>query len=98
MKTTYHHHRSKPFQIGWMQAPEGNPANTPKLPEFPVNSLLGTPDLVLPFKKSYIHKGNGKDEYRYFVIPTGLTESKKIKAIELRPGNKKDSTSCPLFC
>ncbi len=75
----------------WVDAgsPEGNPSNTPKLPEFPVNSLLGTPDLVLPFKKSYIHKGNGKDEYRYFVIPTGLTESKKIKAIELRPGNKK---------
>ena len=75
----------------WVNAgsPQGNAADTPKLPVFPINSLLGTPDLVLPFKKSYIHKGNGKDEYRYFVIPTGLTESKKIKAIELRPGNKK---------
>lgn len=70
-------------------APEGNAALTPKLPEFPKNSLLGTPDLVLSFKKSYLHKGNGKDEYRYFVLPTGLKESKKIKAIELRPGNKK---------
>ena len=70
-------------------APEGNPSQTPKLPDFPSNSLLGVPDLVLKFKKSYIHKGNGQDEYRYFVLPTGLTESKKIKAIELRPGNKK---------
>ena len=51
--------------------------------------MLGTPDLVLTFKESYIHKGNGKDEYRYFVIPTGLTENKKIKAVELRPGNTK---------
>ena len=68
---------------------EGNPSQTPKLPDFPENSLLGVPDLVLKFKKPYIHKGNGQDEYRYFVLPTGLTESKKIKAIELRPGNKK---------
>ena len=75
----------------WVVAgsPEGNSAETPKAPIFPINSLLGTPDLVLSFKKSYVHKGNGKDEYRYFVLPTGLTESKKIKAIELRPGNKK---------
>jgi hypothetical protein len=75
----------------WVSAgsPQGNPADTPKLPNFPTNSLLGTPDLVLNFKKSYLHKGNGADEYRYFVIPTGLPVSKKIKAIELRPGNKK---------
>lgn len=70
-------------------APQGNQNETPSLPVFPTNSLLGTPDLVLTFKESYVHKGNGKDEYRYFVIPTGLTENKKIKAVELRPGNTK---------
>jgi len=70
-------------------APKGNEDEIPPLPVFPANSLLGTPDLVLSFQKSYLHKGNGKDEYRYFVIPTGLTENKKVKAVELRPGNKK---------
>jgi hypothetical protein len=69
--------------------PEGNPASAPPPPVFPDNSLLGTPDLVLSFKKSYLHKGTGKDEYRYFVLPTGLTQNKKLKAIELRPGNKR---------
>ena len=70
-------------------APAGDLSETPPLPQFPENSLLGTPDLVLSFKQSYVHKGTGKDEYRYFVLPTGITQNKKLKAIELRPGNKK---------
>ena len=75
----------------WVDAgsPLGNPNDTPLLPEFPENSLLGTPDLVLSFKSSYLHKGNGSDEYRYFVLPTGLTADRQVKAIELRPGNTK---------
>jgi hypothetical protein len=75
----------------WVDAgsPEGNPSTAPAPPVFPENSLLGTPDMVLTFKKSYLHKGTGKDEYRYFVLPTGLTQNKKLKAIELRPGNKR---------
>ncbi len=68
--------------------PRGNPALEPGLPVFPVGSQIGTPDLVVSFSQSYIHKGNNQDEYRYFVIPTGLTESKDLIALELRPGNK----------
>lgn len=68
---------------------EGAANDLPPAPVFPVNSLLGTPDLVLSFKQSFTHKGNGKDEYRYFVLPTGLIQNKKLKAIELRPGNTK---------
>ncbi|MBK6498315.1 MAG: T9SS type A sorting domain-containing protein [Saprospiraceae bacterium] len=75
----------------WVEAgsPIGNANAIPPLPEFPKNSLLGTPDLVLSFKQSYLHKGNGNDEYRYFVLPTNLTSNKKVKAIELRPGNTR---------
>jgi hypothetical protein len=75
----------------WVEAgtPLGNPADEPTFPDFPENSLLGEPDLVLTFDRSYTHKGTGTDEYRYFVLPTGLTQNKKIKAIELRPGNTK---------
>jgi hypothetical protein len=69
--------------------PEGNLSDEPPFPLFPENSQLGTPDLVLSFKQKHIHKGNGKDEYRYFVLPTGLTQNRKLKAIEMRPGNKK---------
>jgi hypothetical protein len=75
----------------WVDAgtPMGNPSEEPPFPDFPQNSLLGEPDLVLTFDRSYTHKGTGVDEYRYFVLPTGLTQNKKIKAIELRPGNTK---------
>lgn len=73
----------------WVDAgsPRGNPDNEMPFPDFPEGSILGEPDLVLTFAESYTHKGNNRDEYRYFVLPTGLTEDKILKAIELRPGN-----------
>ncbi|MCB0644739.1 MAG: cytochrome c, partial [Phaeodactylibacter sp.] len=75
----------------WVAAgsPEGDPNNTPTPPSFPSGSQLGTPDLVLPFAEAYEHYGGNEDEYRVFVLATGLTEDKDIAAIELRPGNTK---------
>jgi hypothetical protein len=70
-------------------APEGDPSLTPPLPSFPSGSLLGEPDLVLSFEESWFHEGNNGDTYRVFVLPTGLTETKDIAAIELRPGNNE---------
>lgn len=67
-------------------SPEGS-GNAPPFPDFPDGSVLGEPDLVLSFAEAYVHEGNNKDEYRYFVLPTGLTEDRVLKAIELRPGN-----------
>src|SRR5690606_34180394 len=46
-----------------------------------------TPDLVLSMAESFEHVGGNQDEYRVFVLPTGLTENKQIAAVELRPGN-----------
>ena len=75
----------------WVDAgmPRGNAAEEPELPVFPEGSQVGTPDLVVSFSQSYLHKGTGIDEYRYFVIPTNLTEAKYLTALEVRPGNKK---------
>lgn len=70
-------------------APQGDPTLEPPLPVFPTGSQVGTPDLVLSFSQSYIHKGTGYDEYRYFVLPTGLTQNKNLVALEMRPGNTK---------
>lgn len=67
--------------------PQGNPALEPPLPEFPSGSQIGMPDLVLSFSQAHKVKGNNKDEYRYFVLPTGLTEDKDLIALEMRPGN-----------
>lgn len=67
----------------------GDPAKEAAFPEFPEGSALGAPDLVLSFSESYTHKGNNDDEYRWFVLPTGLTEDKIVKAVEFRPGNRQ---------
>jgi len=69
--------------------PQGNPALEPALPTFPTGSQVGVPDLVLSFAKSHTIKANNTDEYRYFVLPTGLTQDKDLIALEVRPGNKK---------
>lgn len=68
--------------------PQGDPQLTPPPPVFPSGSQIGQPDLVLHFAQSYKHVGNNKDEYRYFVIPTGLTQNKDLVSLEVRPGNK----------
>ncbi len=68
---------------------QGNPSLEPSLPIFPTGSQIGAPDLVLSFAKSYKHLGNNTDEYRYFVLPTGITTDKDLIALEVRPGNKK---------
>ena len=77
--------------VAWVDAgmPQGNPALEPALPVFPTGSQVGVPDLTVSFAKKHVHPGNNVDEYRYFAIPTGLTQDKKIKSIELRPGNTK---------
>jgi hypothetical protein len=70
-------------------APYGNANEEPPLPQFPTGSALGKPDLVLTFAKKHIHKGDNKDKYRYFVLPSGLLEDKIVKAVEVRPGNSR---------
>lgn len=75
----------------WVDAgmPQGDVTKEPPFPNFPTGSQIGTPDLVVSFAQKYTHKGNGKDEYRYFVLPTNLTEDKELIALEMRPGNTK---------
>lgn len=75
----------------WVQAgmPQGDPALAPQTPIFPTGSQIGTPDLVLSFAQTHLHPGDGIDEYRYFVLPTGLTEERDLVALEVRPGNRR---------
>lgn len=69
--------------------PRGDQAEEPTFPEFPDGSVLGEPDLVLEMAEEWMHMGNGLDDYRYFVLPTNLTEDRVVKAVEFRPGNAK---------
>ncbi len=73
----------------WVDAgtPAGDPTKEAPKPFFPIGSQLGTPDLVVNFSQGYKVKSNNKDEYRVFVLPSGLTQNKDIAAVEFRPGN-----------
>ena len=49
----------------------------------------GIPDLVLRMTKPYAIKGDGREDFRYFHIPTNLIQDVWIQAIEFVPGNRK---------
>jgi mono/diheme cytochrome c family protein len=70
-------------------APEGNRADLPPTPKFPEGWTLGEPDVVLEPDEDYQLAAEGPDLYRCFVIPTKFTESHYIRAMEIRPGNRK---------
>ncbi len=68
-------------------APEGDPKDAPPPRHFESDWPLGTPDLVLKPSDAYKLPGEGPDEFRVFVIPSGLKEGKWIGAVDFRPGN-----------
>ena len=74
----------------WVEAgmPEGDPAFEAPMPKFAEGSALGNPALTLRVAQPYTIKGSNKDEYRVFVLPTGLTEDRDLVSIEFRPGNR----------
>jgi hypothetical protein len=73
----------------WVAAgtPEGDASENPGLPNFPEGSQVGTPDLILEMPEPYVHGADGQEQYQVFVIPTGITETKEVRAVEIRPEN-----------
>jgi uncharacterized protein (TIGR03437 family) len=65
--------------------PRGDASKEPALPAFVDDWLLGKPDLILEMPTAFSVPADGPDIYRNFVLPTGLTEDKWVKAIELKP-------------
>lgn len=73
----------------WVDAdmPSGDLSTAPKPPTFPEGSQLGKPDMVLTMSEKWTIRGNNRDVYRFFVLPTNLLQDRHIKALEFRPGN-----------
>ena len=69
-------------------APEGNRADLPQLPAYADGWLMGQPDSVFAMQEDYPIPTGGTIEYKYFEIPTNLTEDKWVQAVEVRPGNR----------
>jgi hypothetical protein len=58
--------------------------------------LSGTPDLVIN-APNYMSKATNNDDYVCFVIPSGLAQNRKIKAIEVIPGNLNTVHHCLVY-
>jgi hypothetical protein len=82
-------------QIGlfaeWVKegSPEGEPSDLPLAPRFSEGWQMGQPDLIVQMPKAYRLAESGSDIFRNFVIPVNLRDPKYVRAIELRPGNKR---------
>ena len=70
-------------------APRGAAADLPAAPKFTGGWQLGKPDLILHARKPYSLAAGGTDNYWNFIFPTQLSETHWIKAIEIRPGEKR---------
>jgi hypothetical protein len=85
--------------LNWMNngMPEGNSAETPPPPVFPEGSILGAGNLELQIPTYTSQATAMQDDYVCLSVPTGLTQSKKIRAIEIVPGNAGIVHHCLLY-
>jgi tetratricopeptide (TPR) repeat protein len=70
-------------------APQGEASDLPPAPHFTPGWQLGKPDLVLQARKAYALAASGTDNYWNFIFPTDFSKTQWVKAIEIRPGEKR---------
>jgi tetratricopeptide (TPR) repeat protein len=70
-------------------AREGDPHDLPSPPPFTPGWQLGKPDAVLRARKPYPLPAGGTDNYWNFIFTTNLSSTRWVRAIEIRPGEKR---------
>jgi len=70
-------------------APEGNAAETPPLPKFTDGWQLGPPDLIIEAEHAHTLPASGPDMFWNFILPARVASTRYVRAIEIRPGNKR---------
>jgi Flp pilus assembly protein TadD/mono/diheme cytochrome c family protein len=82
-------------QIALIQAwveqgmPQGRPVDLPSQPQFEKGWQLGKPDLIVKAAKPFQLPASGIDTYWNFILPVPINESRWVKAVEIRPGDKR---------
>lgn len=69
-------------------SPEGDPSDSPPMPQFKSDWELGEPDLVIESPKFELSAA-GKDRFRNFVLQVPLKDNQWVRAVELRPLNPR---------
>jgi tetratricopeptide (TPR) repeat protein/mono/diheme cytochrome c family protein len=70
-------------------APQGIASKTPPPPNFTEGWQLGPPDMILDAQAAYTLPASGPDVYWNFIIPAGVATTRYVRAIEIRPGDKR---------
>lgn len=70
-------------------AVEGAAADMPAQPKFVEGWRLGTPDIILTATKPLTLLPQGTDTYWNFIFPVPIKETRWVKAVEIRPGDKR---------
>ena len=75
----------------WVQQGEieGDAKDLPPTPQFAAGWQLGKPDLVLKALKPYLLAASGGDQYWNFVLPVQVEKTRWVKAVEIRPADKR---------
>jgi Tfp pilus assembly protein PilF len=68
---------------------QGDPSDLPALPRFTAGWQLGEPNLILKAAKPYSLPAGANDQYWNFVLPVPIHETRWVKAVEIRPGDKR---------
>ncbi|HUB58978.1 MAG TPA: tetratricopeptide repeat protein [Candidatus Micrarchaeia archaeon] len=68
---------------------QGKPGDLPPQPKFAAGWELGKPDVVVRAEKPYLLSASGTDQYWNFVFRTPVQRTRWLKAIEIRPGDKR---------
>jgi hypothetical protein len=70
-------------------APEGNRAELPTAPQFAEGWSIGKPDYVFRMQKPFTVPADGTVPYVYITVPTNLKEDIWVKAVELKPSDRR---------
>jgi tetratricopeptide (TPR) repeat protein len=75
----------------WVEqgAVEGAASDLPPTPHFAAGWQMGTPDLVIKSEKAYLLPASGNDQYWNFIFRTPVNQTRWLKGIEVRPGDKR---------
>lgn len=68
---------------------QGEAADLPPKPHFTEGWQLGEPDLILKAAKPFSLPASSNDQYWNFVLPVPIHETRWVKAVEIRPGDKR---------
>jgi hypothetical protein len=67
-------------------APAGDPKSAPPARKWMTEWNLGSPDAVLAMPEPFKVPARGELDYQRFVVPTGFSQDRWVRAVEVRPG------------